>query len=72
MISIVEQERRDAVKDYKSQIAMTHADEKEAEYWRGWNDAKEMVQANTYGVLVFATGVFVGASTLAFLNWMLS
>lgn len=64
MISILEQERRAAVQSYRQSMAMFEADERELEYNRGWNDAKQMLPSNVSRVVSFFAGAFVGALLL--------
>lgn len=60
MISIIEQERRKAVKDYQSQISMVHADEVDDAYWKGWYDHKKMMPSDFRLYSYFAFGIFIG------------
>lgn len=61
MISIVEQERRAAVKSYRESMAMVESDALEEAYSRGWSDAKDMLPSNVVRLVCFFAGVFVGA-----------
>lgn len=60
MTSIIEQERRKAVKDYQSQISMVHHDEVEESYTKGWDDCRKAMPIKMKLFLYFNFGVFIG------------
>lgn len=72
MLSIIEQERREAVKNYREQMAMFEDDERELRHNRGWNDSKAMLPSKSYGVFCFVIGAISGALTPDILTLLLA
>ena len=71
MISIIEQNRREAVKQCQQDMAMTFADVMEEEYERGWSAALDHMPSVATKFIRSIVLFLAGAASGALLIWLL-
>lgn len=66
MISIIKQERAEAVREYRGQVAMVHADELGEAYAVGFADGQKATQYRSWWLVGLLCGIALSALTWIF------